>query len=214
MTRIVKDKEICGGAARVMGTRVRVADIVRMYMIGYTKREIALWYNISLEAVDDALKYYEKNQQEIDQILEEEERLADMYTYPPNNKIRKAEKYILVLEVIEKKLKETFEFSERSDELENILPKIHKCKEDLEAFVKSFDDGWKLPKDDKAVSELEEYIKRKRAEWYILVLEEIEKTLKEIFDFCEISDRLESVQSVLDEVVSELKKYIEGNKKK
>ncbi len=55
--RIVSTPEVCSGAARIKGRRIRVADIVRMYRLGYTKEEIAKWYSLNLEDIEEALKY-------------------------------------------------------------------------------------------------------------------------------------------------------------
>ncbi len=79
MERIESTPDVCGGSARIRGTRIRVADIVGMFKLGYTKEEIAEWYSISIEDVISAIEYYKEHKDEIDAIIEEEERIAEKY---------------------------------------------------------------------------------------------------------------------------------------
>ena len=65
------------GYARIMGSRVRVVDIVRKYYIlRYSKREIAEQHNITIEEVNEALWYYLTHRREINNILKEEEKIT------------------------------------------------------------------------------------------------------------------------------------------
>jgi len=79
--KIVFTPEVCGGAARIAGTRIRVADIVRMFKLGYTKEEIAEWYSITLDDVNEALRYYKEHPEEVDRIIKEEEKIVEAIKY-------------------------------------------------------------------------------------------------------------------------------------
>ena len=73
---IVSTPDVCGGAARIKGTRIRVADIISSYKAGYTVGEIAEWYSISVEDVMAAVEYYKKHKSEIEAIIKEEEEIV------------------------------------------------------------------------------------------------------------------------------------------
>ncbi len=75
---IVKTKGVCGGAARIKGTRIRVADIIRWIREGFSKEEIAKELSISVKDVEEALKYYKKHKKEIDKLIAEEDILFEI----------------------------------------------------------------------------------------------------------------------------------------
>jgi len=66
---------ICGGSARIKGTRIRVSDVIRWIRGGFSKEEIAKELRIDVKAVEDALIYYNKHKEEIDSEIEEEENI-------------------------------------------------------------------------------------------------------------------------------------------
>lgn len=67
MPAIVKTPDVCGGAARIDGTRIRVIDIVIPYRMGKTPEEIAEMYpHITIAAVHAALSYYFSDREEIE----------------------------------------------------------------------------------------------------------------------------------------------------
>ncbi len=64
--KIVKDQRVCGGAARLEGTRVRVMDIVEMReSLGYSPRQIADAFRLTSAQVNAALSYYRTHRPEI-----------------------------------------------------------------------------------------------------------------------------------------------------
>jgi len=64
--RIVKTQDVCGGAARIEGRRVRVMDVVENYeILGYSPEQIAVAFDISLADVFAALQYYYEYPDEI-----------------------------------------------------------------------------------------------------------------------------------------------------
>lgn len=76
---IVKTPGICGGRARIDGTRIGVEIVVGMYKAGMTVGEIIEGYrdsHITPAKVHAALAYYYDNQREIDAILSEIQQLA------------------------------------------------------------------------------------------------------------------------------------------
>ncbi|MBI4020530.1 MAG: DUF433 domain-containing protein [Candidatus Aenigmarchaeota archaeon] len=65
-SRIVTDKEVCGGSPRIEGTRIRVMDVVEEYeFLGYNPERIAESFGISLAQVFAALAYYYEHSEEI-----------------------------------------------------------------------------------------------------------------------------------------------------
>jgi len=73
-SRIESVPHVCSGAPKIKGRRIRVADIVKLYKTGYTIEDIANWYSISIEDVQEALDYYYEHKEEIDKFIEEEEK--------------------------------------------------------------------------------------------------------------------------------------------
>lgn len=77
---IVKTPGICGGRARIDGTRIGVEIVVGMYRSGATVAEIAEGYadsNVTPAKVHAALAYYYDHQEEIDSILEDYRQMAE-----------------------------------------------------------------------------------------------------------------------------------------
>ena len=65
--RIEKTAEVCGGAPRISGTRVRVIDIAIPHRMGKSPEEITQMYaHISLAAVHTALAYYFEHRKDMD----------------------------------------------------------------------------------------------------------------------------------------------------
>lgn len=76
MVKIVKTPDVCGGDARIDGSRIRVIDIVIPYRIGKTPEEIVDMYpHINLAAVHAALSYYFSNREEIEKEEAETKKL-------------------------------------------------------------------------------------------------------------------------------------------
>lgn len=64
---IVATRDVCGGKARIEGTRIRVMDIVALSSQGLSPAEIIDAYpSLTLAQVHAALTYYYDNQEEID----------------------------------------------------------------------------------------------------------------------------------------------------
>ena len=56
---IIKRKSTCGGKACIKGTRIRVIDIIERYkLLKERPEEIAMHYDIPVQAVLSALTYY------------------------------------------------------------------------------------------------------------------------------------------------------------
>jgi uncharacterized protein (DUF433 family) len=75
---ITKNPTVCSGRACVVGTRVRVMDIVALSAEGHTPEQIVAEYS-SLASPTDvyaALLYYADHKDEIDADFAEDERLA------------------------------------------------------------------------------------------------------------------------------------------
>ncbi len=78
MVKIVKTPDVCGGAARIEGTRIRVIDIVVPYKMGKSPEEIADMYpHINLAGVHAALSYYFNNREEIKKEESETKKLIE-----------------------------------------------------------------------------------------------------------------------------------------
>lgn len=54
---IVKNKEICGGAPTIQGTRILVSVVLANIRDGATHDEICEWFNITEEDISDCLTY-------------------------------------------------------------------------------------------------------------------------------------------------------------
>ena len=71
---IERTQGICGGRARIAGTRVPVHRVAAYYRLGYAPEEILdLLNSLSLAQVHAALAYSLANPEEIEQSLSEEE---------------------------------------------------------------------------------------------------------------------------------------------
>lgn len=69
-----------GGRARVVGTRIAVADVALMYLrLGRSLEEIAGDYELPLAAVHDAMAYYYDHRAEIDREIEEDQSFAEAF---------------------------------------------------------------------------------------------------------------------------------------
>jgi uncharacterized protein (DUF433 family) len=70
---------VCGGRPRIAGHRIRVMDIVVLHeQLGQTPDEIVSTYpSLTLADVHAALAYYFDHQQEIQEDIAEDRRLAD-----------------------------------------------------------------------------------------------------------------------------------------
>lgn len=89
-TYIVKTPGICGGRARIDGTRIGVEAIVGLYQSGAAVQEIAAGYSnsgITPAKVHAALAYYYDNRQEVDTILNETRQMANA-GQTHNNRLR------------------------------------------------------------------------------------------------------------------------------
>lgn len=76
MIRIVKTPDVCGGVARIDGTRIRIIDIVVPYRVGKSPEEIVEMYpHINIAAVHAALSYYFSNRKEIEKEEAESKKL-------------------------------------------------------------------------------------------------------------------------------------------
>ena len=74
---IVKTKRICGGSARIAGTRVAVWEIVSWHRLGWSEERIAKELCLELEQVRAALAYYEKHKEEIEREIKQAEKLGE-----------------------------------------------------------------------------------------------------------------------------------------
>ena len=64
---IVSTKGVCGGKARIDGTRVRVMDVVALHLQGLFPAEILDAYpDLTLAQIHSALAYYYDNKMEAD----------------------------------------------------------------------------------------------------------------------------------------------------
>ena len=78
---------ICGGRARIAGTRVPVHRVTGYYRLGYAPEEILdLLNSLSLAQVHAALAYSLANAEEVTQSLREEE-VALVQSAPPEAKL-------------------------------------------------------------------------------------------------------------------------------
>lgn len=79
-TYIVKTPGICGGRARIDGTRIGVEILVGLYLSGASVDEIVLGYpdsDLTPAKVHAALVYYYDHREEIDRLLDDYQTLAD-----------------------------------------------------------------------------------------------------------------------------------------
>jgi uncharacterized protein (DUF433 family) len=67
-SHIIKDPTVCGGAACIDSTRIRVIDVVQAHSEGYTPQQIQDLFvvTLTLAQVYSALAYADENRQEIE----------------------------------------------------------------------------------------------------------------------------------------------------
>jgi uncharacterized protein (DUF433 family) len=76
--RIVRVPGVCGGDPIVEGTRVPVASIVVTYQYYHDLERVHGAYpRVDIPTIKAALTYYEENREEIDRLIEEDDRAAD-----------------------------------------------------------------------------------------------------------------------------------------
>lgn len=82
---ITRTPGIRGGSPCIAGTGIRVADIVRhRYELGETPQDTAKALpHLSVEQVETALRFYEKNKAEIDAYIAHEDKLFRDHVNPP-----------------------------------------------------------------------------------------------------------------------------------
>ncbi|RLG46760.1 MAG: hypothetical protein DRO06_03915, partial [Thermoproteota archaeon] len=68
---IVKTPGVCGGAARIEGTKVPVWLVVLDVSSGRSLEQICMSYGLTREQVEEALRYYEEHREEIEGEMEE-----------------------------------------------------------------------------------------------------------------------------------------------
>ncbi len=75
---IVSTEGTVSGSPRIVGTRVRVMDVVESYQeLGWTLEKIAEQYSLDMEQVMDALRYYYRNTEQIrDEIRDSRKAIA------------------------------------------------------------------------------------------------------------------------------------------
>ena len=78
-SKIIKDK-IMSGSPRIAGTRIRVRDIVEKYIVlSYSPEEIAEAFDISLVSVYDALSYYYKHTEEVQEEIRKDREFVEKF---------------------------------------------------------------------------------------------------------------------------------------
>ena len=78
-SKIVKDK-LMSGSARIDGTRIRIRDIVEKYIVlSYSPEEIAEAFDISLVSVYDALSYYYKHTEEVQEEIRKDREFVEKF---------------------------------------------------------------------------------------------------------------------------------------
>jgi len=94
---IERKEGVCRGKPKIVGTRIKVSNIVMAYeRMGWTPDQIVDQYpHLRLEQVHDALSYYYENQTEIDaEILDDERFVEEMKKkYPSKLRARLQNKY-------------------------------------------------------------------------------------------------------------------------
>ena len=68
------------GSPRIAGTRIRVRDIVEKYIVlSYSPEEIAEAFDISLVSVYDALSYYYKHTEEVQEEIRKDREFVEKF---------------------------------------------------------------------------------------------------------------------------------------
>lgn len=84
MSRITRNKVICGGEPIIQGTRITVRDIVEYQEIYQSKeRVLKALPHLTLEDIEAALDYYRQHRQEIEAYRQAEEE-SENWTDLPN----------------------------------------------------------------------------------------------------------------------------------
>ncbi len=77
---IVRKPKVCGGAAHIRGTRIRVIDIVALHQRGLSPAEMLDSYDhLTLAQVHSALAYYYDHEDEIEREFNRAERFAEEF---------------------------------------------------------------------------------------------------------------------------------------
>lgn len=71
---IQKRTDVCGGEPCVAGTRVTVRTLAQLNQQGETARQLADAFNLKLSQVQEALRYAERNREEINELIRQNER--------------------------------------------------------------------------------------------------------------------------------------------
>lgn len=81
---IVSDPQVCGGSARIAGTRITVRTVVIATLLhGLTPEELLTHYpHLTLAGIHDALSYYYDHREQIDREIEEHEALDPVLPHP------------------------------------------------------------------------------------------------------------------------------------
>jgi len=75
--RIVCDPRVLGGEPTIRGTRVPVSSIVVEWQLTGDEQQVARAFpRIDLDAIREALVYYESHRAELDRLIEENEEAA------------------------------------------------------------------------------------------------------------------------------------------
>ena len=78
-SKIVKDK-LMSGSPRIAGTRIRIRDIVEKYIVVEDSPPIiAREFDISVSDVHEALSYYYKNQEEIQEEIKKDREFVERF---------------------------------------------------------------------------------------------------------------------------------------
>ena len=77
---IVRKPRICGGLPHIVGTRIRVIDVVALHKRGLSPAEILDSYDhLTLAQVHSALAYYYDNEGEIEKEFDQVRRYAESF---------------------------------------------------------------------------------------------------------------------------------------
>jgi len=71
---IEKKSDVCGGEPCIAGTRITVRTIAKLNRQGETARQLADTFNLVPWKVEAALNYAMRNREEIDELIQENER--------------------------------------------------------------------------------------------------------------------------------------------
>jgi uncharacterized protein (DUF433 family) len=75
--RIVRDPAVCGGEPTIEGTRVPVRSIIIQWQFYRDLERVqSAFPRVNVPTIKEALAYYEAHREEIDRLIEENERAA------------------------------------------------------------------------------------------------------------------------------------------